>query len=142
MWHGFTSHRLTSNSEHVPGDVGLNYYNVVFQVFARSSKRTLRKTELIFFYHIDKRIFKTNLLEWSWKLPPSSSRTLANSTAETKGTSVSSSRQHCTSNLYRFFFVMNAMTPPTSGPDAGLTGRNRIQPDRSDTNRFEPVRGG
>lgn len=58
---------------------------------------------------------QTDLLEWSWKLPPSSKRTLANSTAETKGTSVSSSKQHCTPNLYRFFLVMKAMTP-TSGP--------------------------
>ncbi|CAG9575338.1 unnamed protein product [Danaus chrysippus] len=57
-----------------------------------------------------------NLLEWSWKVPPSWRRTFANSTADTNGTSVSSSRQHCTPNLYLFFLdmVMNAMTPPPS----------------------------
>lgn len=50
----------------------------------------------------------THLLLISWN-PPSSSRILANSTAFKNGTSIISSRFKSTSNLYFFFFIINAI---------------------------------
>lgn len=51
---------------------------------------------------------------YTWK-PPSSKRIFANSTTfKLNGTSTSSSKLSFTSNLYFFFFIMNAM--PAPGP--------------------------
>lgn len=55
-----------------------------------------------------------HLLLVSWK-PPSRRRILANSTAFRNGTSIISSRLRSTSNLYFFFFIINAM-PGALGP--------------------------
>lgn len=59
---------------------------------------------------IDKWGTVAHLVEWSMK-PPSRSRSLANNTALTKGTAVSSSRPTSTENLYFFFFIMKAISP-------------------------------
>lgn len=51
---------------------------------------------------------------YTWNEPPSSKRIFANSTTFINGTSTSSSKLSFTSNLYFFFFIMNAI--PAPGP--------------------------